>query len=289
MKHPLKSPDNGAEPTNPSTRGNTTFSPVTQSPSLEIGVDSFAAAFSEESQGVSKADRLLDLVKEIEHADQVGLDSFGVGEHHRREFLDSAQTVILGAAAVRTKKIRLTSAVTVLGSSDPVRVFESFATVDLLSRGRAEMVVGRGSSVESFPLFGYSLDDYDELFAEKLELLLEIRKNENVYWTGKFRPSLDGQGVYPETRPEPVAHLAGRRRDPTVICPRGSAGASPDGRDHRRRDPQVPATSRPLPGVLEACGPPARADEGRSPFARLCRRDKPAGCGRLLSRVGKRS
>jgi probable LLM family oxidoreductase len=164
---------------------------------MEIGVDSFAAAFGESSQRVSSSDRLRNLVEEIERADQVGLDSFGVGEHHRREFLDSAQAVILGAAAMRTKKIRLTSAVTVLGSSDPVRVFENFATVDLLSQGRAEMVVGRGSSIESFPLFGYSLDDYDKLFAEKLELLLEIRKNENVYWTGKYRPPLDGQGIYP--------------------------------------------------------------------------------------------
>jgi probable LLM family oxidoreductase len=164
---------------------------------MEIGIDSFAAAFGESSQGVSPSDRLRNLVEEIERADQVGLDSFGVGEHHRREFLDSAQAVILGAAAMRTKKIRLTSAVTVLGSSDPVRVFENFATVDLLSQGRAEMVVGRGSSIESFPLFGYSLDDYDKLFAEKLELLLEIRKNENVYWTGKYRPPLDGQGIYP--------------------------------------------------------------------------------------------
>jgi probable LLM family oxidoreductase len=164
---------------------------------MEIGIDSFAAAFGDSDQRESPSDRLRNLVEEIERADQVGLDSFGVGEHHRREFLDSAQAVILGAASMRTKKIRLTSAVTVLGSSDPVRVFESFATVDLLSQGRAEMVVGRGSSIESFPLFGYSLDDYDKLFAEKLELLLEIRENENVYWTGKYRPPLDGQGIYP--------------------------------------------------------------------------------------------
>ena len=169
---------------------------------MEIGIDSFAAAFGESNQ--SPSDRLRDLVEEIERADQVGLDSFGVGEHHRREFLDSAQAVILGAAAMRTNKIRLTSAVTVLGSSDPVRVFESFATVDLLSQGRAEMVVGRGSSIESFPLFGYSLEDYDKLFAEKLELLLEIRKNENVYWTGKFRPPLDGQGIYPRPVQNPL-------------------------------------------------------------------------------------
>jgi probable LLM family oxidoreductase len=171
---------------------------------MEIGIDSFAATFGESNRTESPSDRLRNLVEEIERADQVGLDSFGVGEHHRREFLDSAQAVILGAAAMRTKRIRLTSAVTVLGSADPVRVFESFATVDLLSQGRAEIVVGRGSSIESFPLFGYSLDDYDKLFAEKLELLLEIRKNENVYWTGKYRPPLDGQGIYPRPVQNPL-------------------------------------------------------------------------------------
>src|ERR1700692_4120608 len=164
---------------------------------MQVGIDSFAAAFDENSRAVNPAERLRQLVQQIEHADEVGLEAFGVGEHHRREFLDSAPAVILGAAASRTQRIRLTSAVTVLSAEDPVRVFENFATVDLLSRGRAEMVVGRGSSIESFPLFGYSLDDYDELFAEKLELLLEIRKNENVYWTGKYRPPLDGQGIYP--------------------------------------------------------------------------------------------
>src|SRR2546428_12916356 len=120
---------------------------------------------------------------------QVGIDSFAaIGEHHRREFLDSAPAGILGAAAARTEKIRLTSAVTVLSSADPVRVFQNFATLDLLSRGRAEMVVGRGSSIESFPLFGFRLEDYDSLFAEKLELLLKIRDNEHVYSSGKFRP-----------------------------------------------------------------------------------------------------
>jgi probable LLM family oxidoreductase len=171
---------------------------------MEIGVDSFAAAFGESNQRASPSDRLRNLVEEIERADRVGLDSFGVGEHHRREYLDSAQAVILGAAAMRTEKIRLTSAVTVLGSSDPVRVFENFATVDLLSQGRAEMVVGRGSSIESFPLFGYSLDDYDELFAEKLELLLKIRDNEHVHWSGKYRPSLSGEGIYPRPVQNPL-------------------------------------------------------------------------------------
>ena len=164
---------------------------------MEIGIDSFAAAFTEDSRAIPPPDRLRDLIAQIERADQAGIDSFGVGEHHRREFLDSAPTVILGAAAGRTKRIRLTSAVTVLSAADPVRLFEEFATLDLLSNGRAEMVVGRGSSIEAFPLFGFDLNDYDALFAEKLELLLELRDHEHVTWSGRFRPALSGQGVYP--------------------------------------------------------------------------------------------
>src|SRR5436189_1313979 len=146
---------------------------------MQIGIDSFAAAFDENSRAVNPADRLRQLIEQIEHADEVGLDAFGVGEHHRREFLDSAPAVILGAAAVRTHRIRLTSAVTVLSAEDPVRAFQNFATLDLLSQGRAEMVVGRGSFIESFPLFGLKLEDYESLFAEKLDLLLKIRENEH--------------------------------------------------------------------------------------------------------------
>src|SRR6195256_3083627 len=164
---------------------------------MQVGIASFAAALDENSRAVNPADRLRHLVEQIEHADEVGLDAFGVGEHHRREFLDSAPAVILGAAAARTRRIRLTSAVTVLSSADPVRVFQNFATLDLLSQGRAEMVVGRGSFIESFPLFGYRLEDYDSLFAEKLDLLLKIRDNEHVRWSGKHRAALTGQGVYP--------------------------------------------------------------------------------------------
>ena len=164
---------------------------------MQIGIDSFAAAFTEDSLSISASDRLLNLIEEIALADKVGLDSFGIGEHHRREFLDSAPPVILAAAAARTRKIRLTSAVTVLSATDPVRVFQEFATLDLLSKGRAEMVVGRGSSIEAFPLFGFRLEDYDSLFAEKLDLLLKIRDNEHVTWSGKYRPALTGQGVYP--------------------------------------------------------------------------------------------
>jgi probable LLM family oxidoreductase len=164
---------------------------------MEVGVDSFAAAFDDASLAVNPSERLQDLVKQIERADQVGLDVFGVGEHHRREFLDSAPAVILGAAAARTQCIRLTSAVTVLSAADPVRVFQEFATLDLLSHGRAEMVAGRGSSIEAFPLFGLRLEDYDSLFAEKLDLLLKIRENEHIHWSGKYRPALTGQGIYP--------------------------------------------------------------------------------------------
>src|ERR687896_1735059 len=171
---------------------------------MQVGIDSFAAAFDDSSLAVSASERLRNLVEQIELADQVGLDVFGVGEHHRREFLDSAPPVILAAAAARTKRIRLTSAVTVLSATDPVRIFQEFATLDLLSQGRAEMVVGRGSSIEAFPLFGFRLEDYDSLFEEKLDLLLKIRDNEYIRWSGKYRPRLDGQGVYPRPLQNPL-------------------------------------------------------------------------------------
>src|SRR5260221_6806538 len=171
---------------------------------MQVVIDSFAAAFDENSRAVNPADRLRQLVEQIEHADDVGLDTLGVVEHHRGEFLDSAPAVILGAAAARTQRIRLTSAVTVLSAEDPVRVFQNFATIDLLSRGRAEMIVGRGSSIEAFPLFGFRLEDYDSLFAEKLDLLLNIREHEHVHWSGKYRPALTGQGVYPRPVQNPL-------------------------------------------------------------------------------------
>ena len=166
---------------------------------MEIGIDSFAAMPSGDGLGtrVSASEVIRQLIERIEHADRVGLDVFGIGEHHRHEFLDSAPSVILAAAAARTCRIRLTSAVTVLSAADPVRVFQNFATLDLISQGRAEIVVGRGSFIESFPLFGLDLDDYDSLFSEKLDLLLNIRANEHVHWSGRHRPALTGQGVYP--------------------------------------------------------------------------------------------
>ena len=162
---------------------------------MEIGVYSFGEV--PDSTAHTASQRLRDLVEEIELADQVGLDVFGVGEHHRRDFAVSTPAVVLAAAAARTHRIRLTSAVTVLSSDDPVRVFQNFATLDLLSGGRAEIMPGRGSFIESFPLFGYDLDDYDELFAAKLDLLLKLRDSERVTWTGKHRPALQDARVYP--------------------------------------------------------------------------------------------
>lgn len=173
---------------------------------MEIGIDSFAAASVSTETGTanSSMDALNKLLERIEHADKAGLDVFGIGEHHRKEFLDSAPAIILAAAAARTKRIRLTSAVTVLSAADPVRVFQNFATLDLISNGRAEMVVGRGSFTESFPLFGFNVQDYDELFAEKLDLLLNIRANEVVNWSGKFRPALFNQAIYPRPVQNPI-------------------------------------------------------------------------------------
>src|ERR1051325_8637857 len=171
---------------------------------MQVGIDSFAA-WDNTSLSLSPSERLRKLIDQIEYADKMGVDVFGIGEHHRREFLDSAPAVILAAAAARTKRIRLTSAVTVLSAADPVRVFQEFATLDLLSQGRAEMVLGRGSFVEAFPLFGLRLEDYDSLFEEKLDLLLKIRDNsENVHWSGTHRPTLNGQGVYPRPLQNPL-------------------------------------------------------------------------------------
>jgi len=166
---------------------------------IEIGIDSFASASvgNDIHTGAKSADAIEHLLQRMECADKAGLDVFGIGEHHRKEFLDSAPTMILAAAAARTKRIKLTSAVTVLSAADPVRVFQNFATLDLISKGRAEIVVGRGSFTEAFPLFGYNLHDYDAVFTEKLELLLNIRHNETVNWTGKFRAALNNQAVYP--------------------------------------------------------------------------------------------
>lgn len=166
---------------------------------MEIGIDSFAVTLPDLKTGrtVTGTERMERLLDEVEVADRAGLDVFGIGEHHRAEFLDSAPAIILAAAAARTSRIRLTSAVTVLSAADPVRVFQEFATLDLIAKGRAEIVVGRGSFGEAYPLFGFAAEDYDALFVEKLDLLLSLRDRTHVTWRGRFRPPLTGQGIYP--------------------------------------------------------------------------------------------
>ncbi|MGZ3830001.1 MAG: LLM class flavin-dependent oxidoreductase [Mucilaginibacter sp.] len=193
---------------------------------MEIGIDSFASAITTDNtqNAHTNADSIAQLLERIEHADQCGLDVFGIGEHHRKEFLDSAPTIILAATAARTKQIKLTSAVTVLSAADPVRVFQNFATIDLVSKGRAEMVVGRGSFIEAYPLFGLNLNDYDELFTEKLNLLLQIRDNEYVTWSGKFRPALQNQPVYPRPLQSKLPIWLGVGGTPESFARAGSLG-----------------------------------------------------------------
>jgi probable LLM family oxidoreductase len=193
---------------------------------MQVGIDSFAAIVPDPATGltVTPQQRLAHLLEEVELADAVGLDIFGLGEHHRAEYLDSAPTVILGAAAARTKRIRLTSAVTVLSAADPVRVFQNFATLDLLSQGRAEIVVGRGSFIEAFPLFGLDLQDYDALFAEKLELLLTLRESTYVRWSGEHRAPLTGQGVFPRPMQQPLPIWLGVGGTPESFARAGALG-----------------------------------------------------------------
>ncbi len=193
---------------------------------MDVGIDSFAALVANPVTGAKRtpAERMHDLIEEIERADQAGLDVFGLGEHHREEFLDSAPAVILAAAAARTRQIRLSSAVTVLSAADPVRVFQEFSTLDLLSGGRAEMVVGRGSFIESFPLFGLALEDYDSLFAEKLDLLLTLRESTHVNWSGKHRAPLTGQGVYPRPLQEKIPIWLGVGGTPQSFARAGALG-----------------------------------------------------------------
>ncbi len=193
---------------------------------MEIGIDSFAAALPDPAtnQVMTGADRMAALLLEVETADRVGLDSFGIGEHHRAEFLDASPAIILAAAAARTRQIRLTSAVTVLSAADPVRVFQDFATVDLISRGRAEIVVGRGSFAEAYPLFGFSMHDYDELFVEKLDLLLKLRDDTKITWSGKFRAPLTGQGVYPRPHQTEIPIWLGVGGTPESFARAGTLG-----------------------------------------------------------------
>ena len=193
---------------------------------MEIGIDSFAAILPDPVTGriPLPGDRLANLLEEVEVADRCGLDVFGIGEHHRPEFLDAAPTIILAAAAARTKTIRLTSAVTVLSAADPVRVFQDFATIDLIAKGRVEIVVGRGSFGEAYPLFGLQMEDYDSLFAEKLDLLLKLRETTHVQWSGRHRPALTGQGVYPRPYQETLPVWVGVGGTPQSFVRAGLLG-----------------------------------------------------------------
>jgi len=193
---------------------------------MELGITTFAETYPDPVTGVTipHAARLRQVVEEIELADSVGLDVYGVGEHHRPDFASSAPAIVLATAAGRTSRIRLTPAVTVLSSDDPVRVFQQFATLDALSSGRAELLVGRGSFIESFPLFGYSLSDYDELFTEKLDLLLTIRDRERVTWSGRYRPPLEDQGIYPRPEQDPLPVWVGVGGSPESIVRAGRRG-----------------------------------------------------------------
>jgi probable LLM family oxidoreductase len=193
---------------------------------MELGITTFAEVTPDPADGrqPNAAKRLADLIEEVELADQLGLDVYAVGEHHRPDFASSAPAVILAAAAARTKNIRLASAVTVLSSDDPVRVFQDFATVDLLSNGRAEIWAGRGSFTESFPLFGYSMEHYDELFAEKLNLLLKIRGSEKIVWSGKHRAPIENLGVYPRPVQDPLPVWVAVGGNPASVIRAGTLG-----------------------------------------------------------------
>ena len=193
---------------------------------MEIGVYTFVDTPRDPATGqmLGAAQRIREVIEEIALADQVGLDVFGIGEHHRADFAASAPPIILAAAAERTRRIRLTSAVTVLSSDDPVRVFQNFATLDLLSGGRAEIMAGRGSFIESFPLFGYDLDDYDELFAEKIDLLLKIRDSEHVTWSGRLRAPLKDAAVYPRPVQNPLPVWIAVGGNPSSVVRAGTLG-----------------------------------------------------------------
>lgn len=193
---------------------------------MEIGIDSFAKKTQTNEGGTVKDDALAmsELIERIVHADKVGLDVFGLGEHHREEFLDSAAHNILAAAAAKTENIRLTSAVAVISAMDPVRLFQNYATLDLISNGRAEIVAGRGSFTEAFPLFGLDFNDYDDLYAEKLDLLLRIRDEKKVTWSGKFRPPLENQTVYPRPLQEKLPVWVGVGGTPTSFVRAGTLG-----------------------------------------------------------------
>ena len=229
---------------------------------------------------------MADLLDEIEVADRVGLDVFGIGEHHRAEFLDSAPAIILAAAAARTSPIRLTSAVTVLSAADPVRVFQEFATLDLIAKGRAELVVGRGSFGEAFPLFGLEPRDYDDLFAEKLDLFLTLRETTHPVWQGRFRPALTGQGVFPRPHQQRLPVWLGVGGTPQSFVRAGTLGlplmVAIIGGSFERFRPLVDLYRD--SGTARRALP--RAAQGRRPCDGLCRGDRREGQGCLLSWLG---
>ena len=231
---------------------------------MQIGIDSFAAAYDESSRAVPPSERLRNLVEQIEHADDVGLDVFGIGEHHRQEYLDAAPAVILGAAAARTRRIRLTSAVTVLSAADPVRVFQQFATLDLLSEGRAEMVVGRGSSIR------------------KARSAAEDSRQRARALVRQVPPGVDRAGRLSKTRADSVANLARSGRNSAVFRPGRRPRTAPDGRDHRRRTAALPAPDRSVSRNRSAIRTFARSLEGRRPCARIRRRDFAGSRRRVL-------
>ena len=192
---------------------------------MELGIDSFAARMSGNNEwAANDAEAMAELLERMVEADRVGLDYFGIGEHHRKGFLDAAPTVILAAAAAQTKKIRLGSAVTVLSAADPVRVFQQHATLDLISNGRAEMVAGRGSFIDAYPLFGLNLEEYDEIFIEKLDLLLKIRDQEFITWSGRYRPALRNQPVYPRPHQDKLPVWLGVGGTPASFVRAGTLG-----------------------------------------------------------------
>ena len=263
---------------------------------MEIGIDSFAAARVQQDQyaAAESMQSLHELRERMQYADEMGLDVFGIGEHYRKEFLDSAPSVILAAAAARTSRIRLASAVTVISAADPVRIFQSFATLDLISQGRAEIVAGRGSFIEAYPLFGLDLHDYDALFAEKLELLLTIRDHDVVTWTGKFRPALEQQAVYPRPLQPQFPIWLGVGGTPASFVRAGVLGlplmmAVIGGETHRFR-PLIDLYRR---AWLEAGHPPDQMKVGLhslgyvAPDAAQARDDYYPGYAETFTRIGK--
>ena len=214
---------------------------------MELGVTTFAETYPNPKTGetIGHGERLRQVLDEIVLSEQVGLDVYGVGEHHRPDFASSSPAVVLAAAAGRTNKIRLTPAVVILSSDDPVRVFQEYSTLDLVSDGRAELLVGRGSFIESFPLFGYSLSDYDELFSEKLDLLLAIRDRERVTWSGKFRPPLDNQTIYPRPQQDPLPVWVGVGGTPESIVRAATRGLTGGSGHHRGQSRPIRLLRRP--------------------------------------------